>query len=159
AEALPPPPGEVLEANDPDTLHRAAARARRDGTILLADGVYPMTRTLVIATDGVTLRSKSGHRERVILDGAGTLGEMIAVRSSTGVTIADLTVRNVRWNGIKLDTDRNVQRATIRNCILQNVWQRAIKGVKVPEKDRERTRPRDCRIEYCLFFNDRPKRY
>lgn len=159
ARPLPPPTGEVLEANDPETLTRAAARVRPGGTILLADGVYPMTRTLVIATDGVTLRGKSGHRERVILDGAGTLGEMIAVRSSAGVTIADLTARNVRWNGIKLDTDRNVQRVTIRNCILNNVWQRAVKGVKVPEDDRERTRPRDCRIEYCLFVNDRPKRF
>lgn len=159
AGPLPPPSGEVLEANDPETLHRAAGRVRRGGTILLADGIYPMTRTLVIATDGVTLRSRSGHRDRVILEGAGTLGEMIAIRSSTGVTIADLTVRNVRWNGIKLDTDMYVQRVTIRNCILQNIWQRAIKGVKVPEKDRERTRPRDCRIEYCLFVNDRPKRY
>ena len=75
------------------------------------------------------------------------------------MTIADLTVRNVRWNGIKLDSDKDVQRATIRNCVLQNVWQRAIKGVKVPEADREATRPRGCVVEYCLFVNDRPKRF
>ena len=113
----------------------------------------------MIATDGVTLRGKSGHRERVVLDGAGTLGEGITIRACSGVTIADLTVRNIRWNGIKFDSETGVQRATVRNCILQNIWQRAIKGVKVPLADREKLRPRDCRIEYCLFANDRPKRF
>jgi hypothetical protein len=159
APPLPTPAGEVLEASDVNGLFEAARRVRPGGTIMLADGVYPMTRTLVLATDGVTLRGRPGRRERVVLDGAGTLGEMIAIRSCSGVTVADLTVRNVRWNGIKLDTDRGVQRATVRNCILHNVWQRAIKGVKVPEANRDKTRPRDCRIEYCLFFNDRPKRF
>jgi hypothetical protein len=118
-----------------------------------------MTRTLVIATDGVTLRGKSGHRERVVLDGAGTLGEAITIRACSGVTIADLTVRNIRWNGIKLDSETGVQRATVRNCILHNIWQRGIKGVKVPQEGREKIRPRDCRIEYCLFANDHPKRF
>ena len=68
----------------------------------------------------------------MVLDGAGTLGEGITIRACTGVTIADLTVRNIRWNGIKLDSETGVQRATVRNCILHNIWQRAIKGVKVP---------------------------
>ena len=57
-------------------------------------------------TDGVTLRGESGHRDRVVLDGAGTLGEVIALRACSGVTVADLTVQNVRWNGIKLDSER-----------------------------------------------------
>ena len=35
----------------------------------------------------------------------------------------------------------------------------AIKGVIVPEPGRDRTRPRGCVIEYCLFVNDRPKRF
>ena len=78
---------------------------------------------------------------------------------AAGVTVADLTVQNVRWNGIKLDSDTGVQRATVRNCVLRNIWQRGIKGVKVPEADRERLRPRGCVVEYCLFSNDRPKRF
>jgi hypothetical protein len=129
------------------------------GTILLANGVYPATRTVVISTDRVTLRSESGQRHRVVLDGGGTLGELLTLRACSGVTIADLTVQNVRWNGIKLDSETGVQKATIRNCVLHNIWQRAIKGVKVPEVGREATRPRDCLIEYSLFVNDRPKRF
>ena len=87
-------------------------------------------------------RSSSGRRGRVVLDGGGTLGELLAIRGCTGVTVADLLIQNVRWNGIKLDSDTGVQRATIRNCVLHNIWQRAVKGVAVPEADRERLRPR-----------------
>ena len=159
APPLPPPTGEVIRVGDVDELHAAARRVKPGGTILLADGVYPVTRTVVISTDRVTLRSESGQRHRVVLDGGGTLGELLTLRACSGVTIADLTVQNVRWNGIKLDSETGVQKATIRNCVLHNIWQRAIKGVKVPEAGREATRPRDCLIEYSLFVNDRPKRF
>jgi hypothetical protein len=159
APPLPPPAGEVIRVRDVEGLHAAARRVSPGGSIVLADGVYPVTRTVVIAADRVTLRGESGRRERVVLEGGGTLGELLTLRSCAGVTVADLTVQNVRWNGIKLDTDQNVQRATIRNCVLHNIWQRAVKGVKVPEAGREATRPRDCVIEYCLFVNDRPKRF
>jgi hypothetical protein len=155
---LPPPTGEVIRVRDVDGLREAVRRVAPGGTIMLADGVYPVSETVVIATDRVTLRGESGRRESVVLDGEGTLGELLTIRACSGVTVADVTVQNVRWNGIKLDTDRNVQRATIRNCVLHNIWQRAIKGVKVPEEGREATRPRDCVIESCLFTNDRPKR-
>jgi hypothetical protein len=159
APPLPPPAGNVIRARNVEELQATVGRVEAGGTIVLADGIYPVTRTVVIDTDGVTLRSESGQRWSVVLDGGGTLGELLTLRGCSGVTIADLTVQNVRWNGIKLDTDQDVQRATIRNCILHNIWQRAIKGVKVPEAGRETTRPRDCRIEYCLFVNDRPKRF
>ena len=43
---------------------------RTGGTILLADGRYMMPRYLGITTDNVTLRSESGDRDKVILDGA-----------------------------------------------------------------------------------------
>ncbi len=159
APALAEPVGEVIRVEDVEGLFKAVERVSAGGTIVLAEGVYRLGRTLVVSTDRVTLRGASGDRRRVVLDGGGTLGEGLTIRSCEGVTIADLTVQNVRWNGIKLDSDRNVQKVTIRNCLLHNIWQRAVKGVKVPEEGRERTRPRDCVIEYCLFANDRPKRF
>ena len=67
-----------------------------------------------------------------MLDGGGTLGEMLAIRRCSGATVADLTIRDVRWNGVKLDSDTGVQTATVRNCVLRNIWQRGVKGVKVP---------------------------
>jgi hypothetical protein len=52
-----------------------------------------------------------------------------------------------------------VQRLRIYNCVIHNIWQRGVKGVIVPEKDREKLRPRDCRVEYCLFYSDRAKKF
>jgi hypothetical protein len=52
-----------------------------------------------------------------------------------------------------------VQRITIYNCVIHNVWQRGVKGVKVPAENREAMRPKDCRIQFCLFYNDRPKQF
>jgi len=129
-------------------------------TILLADGHYMMPRYFDIRTDGVVLRGASGDPGRTILDGADSRhGELLGVTGCAGVTIADLTVQNVMWNGIKLNSDRGVQRVTIHNCVIRNVWQRGVKGVRVPAESREALRPRDCRIQYCLFINDRPKTF
>ena len=142
-----PPAGGTIAVADVQTLHEAARRVRPGGTIVLANGVYRMTRTLIIATDGVTLRSRSGRPGDVVLDGGGTLGEMLTVRSCSDVTIAGLTVQNVRWNGIKIDSETGVQRLTIRACVLRNIWQRAIKG------EGARVGPRAApaaRMSWCL---------
>src|SRR5262249_33337854 len=118
---------------------------------------YMLPRRLEINQDRVTLRGASGERERVVLDGGGTLGELVAVTACTGVTIADLTVQNVKWNGIKINSETGVQRLTIHNCVLHNIWQRAVKGVKVPPQDRERLRPSGCRVQCCCFNNAHAK--
>ncbi len=159
APPLPAPRGEVIRAANPDELYRAVERVHPGGTILLADGFYALPRYFVLKTDNVTLRGASGKREKVILDGSATHGELIGISACSGVTIADLTVQNVKWNGIKINSETGVQRARIYNCVLRNIWQRAVKGVAVPEPNREKTRPTACRVQYCLFTNDRPKRF
>jgi hypothetical protein len=160
APPLPPPTGEVIRVANPDELFAAALRVKPGGAILIADGHYLMPRYLEIRTDRVTLRSESGHRERVVLDGAQSrAGELIGFRHCAGVTVADLTLQNVRHNGVKLNSETGVQQFTLYNCVLHNLWQRAVKGVKVPADNRPALRPRDCRIQYCLFYNDRPKRF
>jgi hypothetical protein len=140
-------------------LADAVAKARAGTTIFVADGRYVLSKPLHIRADRVSLRGKSGDRTKVILDGAGTLGEAIWLSTCSEVLIADLTVRDVRWNGIKLNSDTGVQKLRIYNCEFRNIWQRAVKAVAVPEANREQLRPKDCRIEYCLFANDRPKKF
>lgn len=159
APPWPEPTGPVLHVASVPELYKAAADVPPGGTILVADGHYRLPGYLELRTDNVTLRSASGRRERVVLDGDGRLGELLGITACSGVTVADLTVQNVKWNGIKLNTDRGVRRVTIYNCVIHNVWQRGLKGVMVPEQNRERLRPADCRVQYCLFYNDRPKRY
>ncbi len=157
APPLPRPAGEVIRAATVAELFRAAKDVRPGGTILLADGHYPLPHFLELHTDDVTLRSESGRRDSVVIDGSGRLGELIWISRCSGVTIAGLTIQNVKWNGFKLTSDMGVTKVTIYNCVIHNVWQRGIKGPGVPKENREKLRPTDCRVQYCLFYNDHPK--
>jgi hypothetical protein len=159
APALPRGDGPAVEVSDVPGLIEALSSAKPGQTILLADGHYMMDRYVQISADNVTLRSASGHRERVIIDGAQSRHrELLGISACSGVTIADLTIQNIRCNGFKINSNTNVQKLTIYNCIIHNIWQRGVKGVKVPRENRPAERPKNCRIQYCLFYNDRPKR-
>ena len=159
ASSLPAAAGEIIRVSGEEEMARALETATSKTTVLVSDGHYRLSRSLQIRADDVTLRSASGQRDRVVLDGGGTLGEGIRITNCTGATIADLTVENIRWNGIKIDSDTNVQHPTIYNCVLHNIWQRGIKGVAVPKERRDSESPKGCVIRYCLFYNDRAKRY
>ncbi|MFT5525042.1 MAG: hypothetical protein ACI9HK_003008, partial [Pirellulaceae bacterium] len=159
APPLAKPVGEVIHVSNVDELFRASENVKPGGTISLADGHYMMPRYFELATDNISLRSDSGIRHNVVIDGANSRhGELIGISDCTGVTIADLTVQNIKWNGIKINSDRGAQRAKIYNCVIHNIWQR---GVKAPglRKDIDRFSPRDCSVQYCLFYNDRPKQF
>lgn len=160
APKLPPPDGPVILVSTVEQLFQAAEDVPPGGTILLADGHYTMPRYFELRTDRVTLRGQSGDRNKVILDGEESIhGELVGIRACSGVTIADLTIQNIRHNGFKLNSDSGVHRVTIHNCVIHNIWQRGVKGVRVPN-DRPQIRPpHDCRIQFCLFYNDRPKRF
>jgi hypothetical protein len=160
APPLPPATGQVLRVRTVEELFRAADQVRPGGTILVADGLYAMPRYFELRTDNVTLRSESGRREGVVLDGAKSQhGELVGITGCSGVTIADLTIQNIKWNGFKINSDRYATKVTIYNCVIHNIWERGVKGPMVRPEDRARFRPSDCRIQFCLFYNDRPKQY
>ena len=159
APSLPKIDGATILVSDVRELMTAINQAEAGQTILIADGHYMLPRYVEISADNVTLRSASGHRERVIIDGAESRHrELLGVRGCSGLTIADLTIQNIQCNGFKINSETNVQNLTIYNCIIHNIWQRGVKGVKVPKENRDAIRPKNCRIKYCLFYNDRPKR-
>lgn len=160
APPLPPATGQVIRVRTVEELFRAADQVRPGGTILLADGFYAMPRYFELRTDNVTLRGESGQRDRVVLDGGKSQhGELVGITGCSGVAIADLTIQNIKWNGFKINSDRLATKVTIYNCVIHNIWQRGVKGPMVRPEDRARFRPSDCRIQYCLFYNDRPKQY
>ena len=136
-----------------------SARHPAGGTILVSNGHYMMPRYFAITTDNVTLRGESGDRHAVILDGAGSRhGELVGITGARDVMIADLTIRNIKHNGFKINSNLGAERVTIRNCVIHNIWQRGIKAPAMPKEQGDQG-PRSCRIQYCLFYNDRPKRY
>jgi hypothetical protein len=160
APPLPGPAGEVIPVSTVDELFAAAENVRPGGTISLAGGHYRMPRYFELHTDNVTLRSESGRRDDVVLDGAESRhGELVGISRCSGITIADLSIQNVRFNGLKINSNLSATRVTIHNCVIHNVWQRGIKGPGVPKENRDSMRPTDCRIQYCLFYNDRPKQF
>ncbi len=94
-EPLPPSTGNIInvdpsQAND---LRSIVANASSGDTIMLDDGTYTLDSDDYIrfVTPGVTLRSASGNREAVVLDGAYETPEIIQVVASD-VTIADVTI-------------------------------------------------------------------
>jgi hypothetical protein len=157
--ALAMPTGQVIRVTTVDELFQAAKDVQAGGTISLADGRYMMPRYFAITTDNVTLRSESGDRHKVVIDGARSRhGELIGITKASGVTIADLTVQNIKWNGIKINSNLGTGKVTIHNCVLHNIWQRGIKAPAMPEERGDRG-PRNCRVQFCLFYNDRPKQF
>ncbi|MBN2476160.1 MAG: right-handed parallel beta-helix repeat-containing protein [Pirellulales bacterium] len=160
APPLPEPAGQVIRVSTVEELFRAAEDVQPGGTILVADGHYLMSRYFELHTDRVTLRGESGDREKVVLDGARSRHhELVGITACSGVTVADLTIQNIPCNGLKLNSDRGVQKVTVYNCVIHNIWQRGIKGVRVPRDNAVVRPPADCRVQYCLFYNDRPKQY
>jgi hypothetical protein len=90
---LPPPSGPTVHVSSVSELSDAVNDATTGTTILVADGTYHLDGTyLWVDTPGVTLRSASGNREAVVLDGDYVTTEIVQVVASD-VTIADVTLR------------------------------------------------------------------
>jgi hypothetical protein len=98
--------GKIVDITDPGSLVSSVYDAAAGTTFLLADGTYPLGgKILQVRADSITLRSKSGKREAVILDGEwnATSGEVVAITGSH-VTIADLTISHAYTHAIHVQT-------------------------------------------------------
>ena len=128
---LPAPAGDVIHV-DPSgigSLTSTVASAHSGDTILLADGVYDLHGVyLRLATPGVTLRSASGNREAVILDGNYQTAEIVQIAASD-VTIADLTLRRALHHPIHVvpSEQADTLRTVIYNVHVIDPGQQAIK--------------------------------
>lgn len=99
-QPLAPPTGPTITVNTVVELQNAVNTAVSGDTILIADGVYNLNGVyLRMAAPNVTLRSASGNREAVVLDGNYITTEIIQVVASN-VTIADITLREAYYHPI-----------------------------------------------------------
>lgn len=74
-------------------LRQVVSAAQSGDTILLHDGTYALNgEYLWFAVPNVTLRSYSGNREAVVLDGNYATTDIVTIRASN-VTIADITIQ------------------------------------------------------------------
>lgn len=115
---LPTPTGRIVEVTPSQvgSLQGILDAARSGDTIQLADGHYSLERTLVLRTPRVTLRSKSGNRDGVVLDGRYVVRDLILVQESD-VTIADLTVSRSYWHLVHVVPGRG----SLLNTTLHNL--------------------------------------
>jgi hypothetical protein len=100
-----------------------------DRTILLADGVYALDGAyLRIAVNDVTVRSQSGNRQNVILDGNYLTTEIFQIAASN-VTIANLTLKRAYYHPIHVmaTSSNDVENTLISNVHIIDPGQQAIK--------------------------------
>jgi len=123
--ALPAPAGAVIDVTSLQVngLQSILDAARPGDTIQLSDGVYPLPQTLVFRTPGVTLRSKSGNRLGVVLDGQYAIGDVLLLQRSD-ITVADLTLAHSNWHLVHVVPDGG----TLSGTTLHNL--RAVDGVE-----------------------------
>jgi hypothetical protein len=130
-------------------LVAALANAERGQTLMLADGTYDVSSVepLRIRVDSVGLYGASRDPAKVVLKGQGFGGsntgeEMIKIEA-THSTLAYLTVRDVRGNGLKIQSGGNTG-LLVHNVNFVDICERSIKGPDVPVST-------GGIVRYCLF--------
>jgi hypothetical protein len=129
-EPLPPAEEPTVIAGPNDDLAQVVRDAATGTTILLEDGNYDLSESdmLHFATPGVALRSASGNRDAVVLDGGYSLGE-IALVSASDITIAEITLQRAYYHPIHVTgrSDANIENTLIYNVKVIDPGQQAIK--------------------------------
>ncbi len=125
----PPPAGDTivqLTPADAGDLPTIALQAQSNTTILLDDGVYAMHGYIQFGNPEVTLRSTSGNRDGVILDGGyRTSAAEILFIDEADITVADLTIRRAWYHPIHVTGGGH--RVTLYNLKIEDGRQQLVK--------------------------------
>ena len=81
-----------------DELLNALNNATPGDTILMANGTYNIYDWAIVNVENITIKSQSGDRDSVILDGNVYHGDIGFDIHANYVTIKDITIKNVRYN-------------------------------------------------------------
>ncbi len=128
-EPLSPPSGNIVNVDTVNELVSAVNNASPGDSILIADGTYHLNGAyLRVDTANVTLRSASGNRASVVLDGNYITTEIFQIVASN-VTIADLTLREAYDHPIHVSSSENghTLNTLIYNVHIIDPGQQAIK--------------------------------
>jgi hypothetical protein len=133
--ALPAPAGRVVNVSTEAQLQAAVKTLTSGTTILIAAGTYKLTATLYVkgTLSNVVIRGASNNRNDVVLVGLGMSAASGNVPfgiwtggNLTGVTIANLTIRDVHEHAIIINP--TTTGARIYNVRLLDVGDQFIKG-------------------------------
>jgi hypothetical protein len=134
--SLPPPTGTIVNVSSVAQLQSAVAAMTSNKTIVIAPGTYNLTSTLYIngTFTNVGIRGATNNRDDVVIvgkgmnaanDGGVPFGIWVGGHV-TGVTIANLTVRDVYYHPIMLNA--GAQSPLIHNVRLVNAGQQLLKS-------------------------------
>lgn len=122
-----------IQPSQAGQLRSIAGAASSGTTLLLHDGYYDLSggdssHRLSFNTPNVTLRSASGDRDAVTLDGAYVTNEVVSIHASN-VVIADLTLTRAYDHPIHISgpSGRPITGVTIHNVRITDPGQQAIK--------------------------------
>jgi hypothetical protein len=134
--ALPQPTGNIVTVATVDELQSAVANLESGTTIMVADGVYDLTNTLVIdgGLSDVAIRGASGDRQAVVLRGQGMANadygntpHGFLIRNSNSVTIADLTIKDFYYHNVQIQGEQNAQATHLYNLRLIDAGEQLVK--------------------------------
>ena len=117
---LDPPTGNIIDVTPADagSLGSIVNAAAEGSTILFADGTYELNGEFIwISTAGIGLRSASGNRAAVILDGGYQTTEIVTIAASD-VTVADITIQRAYTHPIHVVGGSS---GHIANTVIYNV--------------------------------------
>ncbi len=128
-----------------------AANGGGPAEILLQDGIYTLSNGLWISRDGVTVRSVSGDREAVVIQGEGMWGGVSHVFwvAANDFTVRDVSLGNVANHAVQIFGDMGVGNATVSNCHIFDTFEQMIKISF--DFDNPETFSVGGLIENCLF--------
>jgi len=125
--ALPAATGTIINVNNQADLISQIDNAAPNTTILVAPGVYNMSRYLYITSAGVSLRGQTGNRDDVILDFGGMMSGHFGILidgDAHDITIADLTIRNATDHGVAMSGN---DRALLYNLHIYDINDQLVK--------------------------------
>jgi len=142
--AVAPLGADTIIVSDFNELVTAVTGAKPYDVVLMENGLYQLAGTwaVQVRTDDLTIRSLSGNRKAVVLNGLGmfAMGHHGFWVDAHRVTIADITIQNVRNHCVQTDPDVNDLK--VANCILRDAGEQALKGTAPSENGI---------VEGCLF--------
>jgi hypothetical protein len=148
-----PSPSNPINVSTPQQLVVALSSAQNGQTIVLADGQYnvggyePLT-----VSRSVTIRGASDDPSGVVLSGRGFAnsdkGEEMIQLNASNVTIAYLTLQEVRANCLKLQSTAN-HNLLVHNVHFLNIGERCIKGPGGSFSN-------NGEVRYCIFEQSKP---
>ena len=155
--------GSIINVANLSELY-AAFDGEQDGDeIVIASGTYTLNTTaLSIDADNITVRSATGNRDDVVIQGDAMTSDA-TIKSifyfpqgayGQNATIKDLTVGRVGWHAVFFNGDGSGNGTTIDNVRIFNTYEQMIKGAVVTSGTSNVT------IKNCLFeFTSPPLNY